>query len=83
MTERPSVLWSTLWLRVILIRQRHYFAKKIFNGLSTFNYYYKYIGLCPDWQDWKSDNALKNASEAMGLADDWLNIKQVICHNDV
>ncbi|XP_022174560.1 filamin-A isoform X1 [Myzus persicae] len=35
-------------------------------------------GLCPDWQDWKSDNALKNASEAMGLADDWLNIKQLI-----
>ncbi|CAH1731357.1 unnamed protein product [Aphis gossypii] len=35
-------------------------------------------GLCPDWQDWKSNNALKNASEAMGLADDWLNIKQLI-----
>lgn len=39
---------------------------------------YIHIGLCPDWQDWKSDNALKNASEAMGLADDWLNVKQVI-----
>jgi filamin len=35
-------------------------------------------GLCPDWQDWKSNNALKNASEAMGLADEWLNIKQLI-----
>ncbi|VVC42331.1 Hypothetical protein CINCED_3A018391 [Cinara cedri] len=35
-------------------------------------------GLCPDWENWKSNNALQNASEAMGLADDWLNVKQLI-----
>ncbi|XP_025412899.1 filamin-A isoform X2 [Sipha flava] len=35
-------------------------------------------GLCPDWPDWKSNNALQNAKEAMGLADDWLNVKQLI-----
>ncbi|XP_065219553.1 filamin-A isoform X2 [Planococcus citri] len=35
-------------------------------------------GLCPDWQDWKSQNALQNAKEAMGLADDWLDVKQLI-----
>lgn len=34
-------------------------------------------GLCPDWQDWNPNNAIENASEAMGLADDWLNIPQV------
>ncbi|XP_053983862.1 filamin-A isoform X1 [Hylaeus volcanicus] len=35
-------------------------------------------GLCPDWQNWNPKNAVKNASEAMGLADDWLNIPQLI-----
>ena len=34
-------------------------------------------GLCPDWQDWNPNDAAQNASEAMGLADDWLNIPQV------
>ena len=34
-------------------------------------------GLCPDWSDWKPEDALKNATEAMGLADDWLNVPQV------
>ncbi|CAG2058911.1 unnamed protein product, partial [Timema podura] len=31
-------------------------------------------GLCPDWQDWNPTDSLQNASEAMGLADDWLNL---------
>ncbi|XP_076390473.1 filamin A protein cher isoform X4 [Megachile rotundata] len=35
-------------------------------------------GLCPDWQDWNAKDAIQNASEAMGLADDWLNIPQLI-----
>ncbi|XP_076681202.1 filamin-A-like isoform X2 [Andrena cerasifolii] len=35
-------------------------------------------GLCPDWQDWDAKDALQNASEAMGLADDWLNVPQLI-----
>ncbi|XP_051163533.1 filamin-A isoform X2 [Leptopilina boulardi] len=35
-------------------------------------------GLCPDWEDWNPEDALQNASEAMGLADDWLNIPQLI-----
>ncbi|XP_017790600.1 PREDICTED: filamin-A [Habropoda laboriosa] len=35
-------------------------------------------GLCPDWQDWNPNDAIQNASEAMGLADDWLNIPQLI-----
>ncbi|XP_011868573.1 PREDICTED: filamin-A isoform X2 [Vollenhovia emeryi] len=35
-------------------------------------------GLCPDWQDWNPKDAMQNASEAMGLADDWLNIPQLI-----
>ncbi|XP_014206619.1 filamin-A [Copidosoma floridanum] len=35
-------------------------------------------GLCPDWQDWNPKDAAQNASEAMGLADDWLNIPQLI-----
>ncbi|XP_066588237.1 filamin-A isoform X2 [Prorops nasuta] len=35
-------------------------------------------GLCPDWHDWSPKDAVQNASEAMGLADDWLNIPQLI-----
>ncbi|XP_075219680.1 filamin A protein cher isoform X2 [Lycorma delicatula] len=35
-------------------------------------------GLCPDWQDWNPKDAVQNASEAMGLADDWLNVRQLI-----
>lgn len=34
-------------------------------------------GLCPDWPNWNKADAIQNASEAMQLADDWLNIPQV------
>lgn len=34
-------------------------------------------GLCPDWPDWVPADALKNATEAMTLADDWLGVPQV------
>ena len=34
-------------------------------------------GLCPDWKSWDPKDAAQNAAEAMGLADDWLNIPQV------
>ncbi|XP_037087159.1 filamin-A-like [Pollicipes pollicipes] len=40
-------------------------------------------GLCPDWSDWRSDEALKNASEAMALADDWLSVPQLIRPEDM
>jgi len=40
-------------------------------------------GLCPDWQDWNPNDAIQNASEAMGLADDWLNIPQVRCADNL
>ncbi|XP_058812007.1 filamin-A isoform X6 [Topomyia yanbarensis] len=35
-------------------------------------------GLCPDWPMWDPKDAVQNASEAMGLADDWLNVRQLI-----
>ncbi|KAK6619966.1 hypothetical protein RUM44_006366 [Polyplax serrata] len=35
-------------------------------------------GLCPDWHDWDPKDSLQNATEAMGLADDWLNVRQLI-----
>ncbi|XP_067124657.1 LOW QUALITY PROTEIN: filamin-A-like [Centruroides vittatus] len=35
-------------------------------------------GLCPDWPDWTPANALKNAKEAMDLADKWLGIPQLV-----
>ncbi|XP_053682431.1 filamin-A isoform X1 [Sabethes cyaneus] len=35
-------------------------------------------GLCPDWPLWDPKDAVQNATEAMGLADDWLNVRQLI-----
>ncbi|XP_078037195.1 filamin A protein cher isoform X5 [Augochlora pura] len=35
-------------------------------------------GLCPDWKEWNPNNALQNTSDAMDLADNWLNIPQLI-----
>lgn len=35
-------------------------------------------GLCPDWDLWDPKDAVQNASEAMGLADDYLNVRQLI-----
>lgn len=35
-------------------------------------------GLCPDWQEWHSNNALENVTKAMNLANNWLNIPLLI-----
>ena len=34
-------------------------------------------GLCPDWNQWQPKDSLKNTTEAMTLADDWLGVPQV------
>ncbi|XP_042868221.1 filamin-A-like isoform X2 [Penaeus japonicus] len=40
-------------------------------------------GLCPDWPDWVPEDALKNATEAMTLADDWLGVPQLITPDEM
>lgn len=40
-------------------------------------------GLCPNWADWKPEDALKHVRDAMKLADDWLGIPQLIKPEDV
>ncbi|XP_071960406.1 filamin-C-like isoform X4 [Antedon mediterranea] len=40
-------------------------------------------GLCPDWEDWSPENKLANAKEAMQLADDWLNVPQLLAPEDM
>lgn len=35
-------------------------------------------GLCPDWPDWNPKNSLQNAKEAMNLANNWLNVPQLV-----
>ncbi|XP_030827869.1 filamin-A isoform X3 [Strongylocentrotus purpuratus] len=40
-------------------------------------------GLCPDWEDWSPKDALKNATEAMKLAEDWLDVPQVLRPEDM
>ncbi|KAL7729866.1 hypothetical protein ACLKA6_014719 [Drosophila palustris] len=35
-------------------------------------------GLCPDWDLWDPNDAVANATEAMTLADDWLDVRQLI-----
>ena len=36
-----------------------------------------YSGLCPDWTDWDPNQAKRNATEAMDLAEKWLDVPQV------
>lgn len=40
-------------------------------------------GLCPEWVSWKPEDALKNATDAMKLADDWLGLPQLVTPQDV
>ncbi|ESN92240.1 hypothetical protein HELRODRAFT_181576 [Helobdella robusta] len=35
-------------------------------------------GLCPDWEDWNSGDAVKNAGDAMTAAEVWLGVPQLI-----
>lgn len=35
-------------------------------------------GLCPEWKNWTPEDALKNAAEALQLAEEWLDIPQLI-----
>jgi filamin len=35
-------------------------------------------GLCPDWERWKPENALQNATEAMKIAEQYLNVPQLV-----
>lgn len=40
-------------------------------------------GLCPDWPTWDPKNALDNATKAMDLADDWLNVPKLVKPEDM
>lgn len=35
-------------------------------------------GLCPDWDLWDPNEAVRNATEAMDLAEEWLDVRQLI-----
>lgn len=35
-------------------------------------------GLCPDWKNWQPEDNVKNVSEALQLAEDWLDVPQLI-----
>eukprot|EP00095_Tigriopus_kingsejongensis_P006988 maker-scaffold430_size173499-snap-gene-0.40 protein:Tk06988 transcript:maker-scaffold430_size173499-snap-gene-0.40-mRNA-1 annotation:"filamin-a isoform x3" len=35
-------------------------------------------GLCPDWDDWDPTRPVDNATEAMDLADKWLNVPKLL-----
>ena len=40
-------------------------------------------GLCPDWEDWDPKKPVENATEAMDLADKWLNVPKVLAPEDL
>ena len=40
-------------------------------------------GLCPDWEDWDPDAPVENASEAMDLADKWLNVPKLLTPEEI
>ncbi len=35
-------------------------------------------GLCPDWREWEPKQKLRNATEAMNAAEQWLDVPQLI-----
>lgn len=35
-------------------------------------------GLCPDWKTWQPEDSVKNVGEALQLAEDWLDVPQLI-----
>lgn len=35
-------------------------------------------GLCPDWKAWQPEDSVKNVGEALQLAEDWLDVPQLI-----
>ena len=35
-------------------------------------------GLCPDWQDWDPNKPVQNATEAMDLAENWLDVPKLL-----
>lgn len=39
--------------------------------------FWYFTGLCPDWEDWDKKKGKDNATEAMGLAEQWLDVPQV------
>ena len=40
-------------------------------------------GLCPDWEEWNPEEPVRNATEAMDLADNWLGVSQLISPEDM
>lgn len=66
--EKLLVLWLTL-LPLVFVQIGRYASSTI---LSIFR------ETPPLLQDWDPKDCIQNASEAMGLADDWLNIPQLI-----
>ena len=35
-------------------------------------------GLCPDWEDWDPNKPVENATEAMDMAENWLNVPKLL-----
>ena len=40
-------------------------------------------GLCPDWEEWDPQRPVENATEAMDLADKWLNVPKILAPEDL
>ncbi len=40
-------------------------------------------GLCPDWEDWDPNKPLQNATEAMDLADKWLDVPKLLAPEEM
>ena len=53
------------------------FASKIYIHFSWLRVPdFVWLGLCPDWEDW-NDDSLRNAAEAMDLAEKYLSVPKV------
>ena len=45
--------------------------------VAVHSMYYDFSGACSDWSNWDYIDAYRNISEAMKMAEDWLNVEQV------
>ena len=69
--------WSSDWSACRL--HRAWFAKLTLDEytLITLMTCVFFSGLCPDWDGWNPNDKVRNATEAMDCAEQWLDVPQV------
>ena len=74
----PNITNSTIHLAMGIFVFQSMIPQLTFVGFKNTLIGSKYfLGLCPDWEDWETSEALENVRTAMELAEKWLSMPQV------